>query len=52
MKYYATISAIAILAFALGWFMRGDLIYGAAYERAYDNPQMQILADQVSGKKK
>ena len=28
MKYYATITAIALLAFALGWFMRGDIIYG------------------------
>jgi hypothetical protein len=31
MKYYATLSAIAILAFALGWFMRGDIIYGSMF---------------------
>jgi len=51
MKYYATLSSIAILAFALGWFMRGDIIYSGMFE--YTNTKSVATAnDLLQGLKK
>lgn len=32
MKYYATLLAIGLTCFALGWFMRGDIIYSGMFD--------------------
>lgn len=34
MKTYILMLAIACLSFALGWFMRGDMIYSKMFEQS------------------
>lgn len=46
----AIIFGIYILAFLLGWHMRGDKIYGGMYERDHNNPMIQKLAEKINGR--
>jgi hypothetical protein len=46
MKHLQTIIIIAIVgftSFALGWFMRGDAIYSAMYQKDLNNSNIENL---------